>query len=128
VPKPAGGRRGRGDLEAEILAVLTAADHPLTPREVVDRLDQALAYTTVMTVLVRLYDKGAVSRVRTGRAYAYSFLRDEAARRAVQMRRLMGEDPERARVLARFVDELSPEDEQLLLRLLRQTEDPLEET
>ncbi|POM26111.1 Penicillinase repressor [Actinomadura rubteroloni] len=123
MPTPAGGRRGKGDLEAEVLAVLTAADAPLTPRDVVERLRQAPAYTTVMTVLVRLHEKGAVRRVRAGRAYAYSFLRDDASRRAAQMRHLLGEEGERAHVLARFVDELSPADERLLLRLLGQDDE-----
>jgi len=123
VPAPGGSRRGKGDLEAEVVAVLAAADRPLTSREVVEGLDQRLAYTTVMTVLVRLHEKGAVDRGRVGRAYAYSFLRDDAARRAVQMRRLLGEDAERARVLARFVNELSAEDERLLRRLLHEPDD-----
>ena len=123
MPAPGGSRRGKGDLEAEVVAVLAAADRPLTSREVVEGLDQRLAYTTVMTVLVRLHEKGAVDRGRVGRAYAYSFLRDDAARRAVQMRRLLGEDAERARVLARFVNELSAEDERLLRRLLHEPDD-----
>ncbi|MFC0040724.1 BlaI/MecI/CopY family transcriptional regulator [Actinomadura rayongensis] len=123
MPTPAGGRRGKGDLEAEVLAVLSAADAPLTPRDVVERLRRAPAYTTVMTVLVRLHEKGSVRRVRAGRAYAYSFLRDDASRRAAQMRHLLGEEDERARVLARFVDELSPADERLLLRLLGQDDE-----
>ncbi|WP_242614530.1 BlaI/MecI/CopY family transcriptional regulator [Actinomadura roseirufa] len=119
-----GGRRGRGALEAEVLAVLAAADEPLTPREVARRLDPRPAYTTVMTVLSRLYGKGVVTRARKGRGYCYVFLRDEAARRAVQMRRLLDQarEQDRARTLARFVDELSAEDERLLRRLLRDHE------
>lgn len=123
MPAPGGSRRGKGDLEAEVVAVLAAADRPLTSREVVEGLDQRLAYTTVMTVLARLHEKGAVDRGRVGRAYAYSFLHDDAARRAVQMRRLLGEDAGHARVLARFVDELSSEDERLLRRLLHEPDD-----
>lgn len=34
--------------------------------------DGALAYTTVMTVLSRLYDKGLVVRDRRGRGFAYT--------------------------------------------------------
>ncbi|MBO2459945.1 BlaI/MecI/CopY family transcriptional regulator [Actinomadura violacea] len=115
---PAGDRRAKGGLEAEVLAVLKDAGAPLTPREVGERLARPLAYTTVMTVLARLYDKGAAGRERAGRGYAYSFLRDEAGRRAVQMRRLLGGVDQRADVLAHFVSELSPEDEDVLLRLL----------
>jgi predicted transcriptional regulator len=118
MPRPAGDRRAKGDLEAEILAVLQEADGPLTPREVNDRLARPLAYTTVMTVLARLHEKGQAERERAGRGYAYSFLRDEAGRRAVQMRRLLGGEEQHADVLAHFVSELSPEDEDVLLRLL----------
>lgn len=39
--------------------------------------DTRLAYTTVMTVLARLYDKGLVSRTRRGRAYDYTPMFDE---------------------------------------------------
>ncbi|MDL4815549.1 BlaI/MecI/CopY family transcriptional regulator [Actinomadura opuntiae] len=118
MPRPAGDRRAKGDLEAEVLAVLEQTAEPLTPREVGERLARPLAYTTVMTVLARLHEKGLAERERAGRGYAYSFLRDEAGRRAVQMRRLLGEEDQRADVLARFVGELSPEDEDVLLRLL----------
>lgn len=44
----------------------------LTPSEVLQRLDRQLAYTTVMTVLVRLHEKGMLSRARSGRAYGYA--------------------------------------------------------
>jgi len=40
-------------------------------REMVDALDQGLAYTTVMTTLDRLYKKGLLSREREGRAFFY---------------------------------------------------------
>lgn len=42
------------------------------------RRDQ-LAYTTVMTVLARLYDKGVLDRVKVGRGYAYTPRFDEPA-------------------------------------------------
>src|SRR3954469_7698101 len=118
---PSRQRRDRGGLESEVLAILAGTPGPLTPGEVAQRLAPPPAYPTVMTVLSRLHDKGAVSRVRSGRAYAYSFQRDEAARRAAQMRNLLGEGQDRARVLAQFVGELSEQDEALLQRLLRES-------
>ncbi|MCW2915834.1 MAG: transcriptional repressor CopY family [Actinomycetia bacterium] len=114
-------RRQRGELEAELLAVVAAAGTSLTPREVMNRLDVTLAYTTVMTVLSRLHDKGLLKRIREGRSYAYSFQRDEASLRAVQMRRLLESGHDRRQVLAHFITELSAEDEELLQRLLRDT-------
>jgi predicted transcriptional regulator len=54
---------------------------PLTVRDIVDDLGRTrgLAYTTVMTVMVRLHAKGLLSRRRTGKTYVYraAFTRDE---------------------------------------------------
>jgi predicted transcriptional regulator len=112
-------RRGAGVLEQEVLAVLAAAkDTALTPAEVRDALGGDLAYTTVMTALVRLCDKGAVSRERVRRGYAYRMIADTATLTARQMRRLLDRDADRPAALARFVAELGPDDERLLNDLL----------
>jgi predicted transcriptional regulator len=119
-----GRRRDRGALEAQVLAIMATADRPLTPAEVAALLDSSLAYTTVMTVLSRLSEKGSLARVRQGRAFAYSFIRDEDARRALQMRKVLDEGTDRASVLAHFVEELSDEDESILQQFLRQADHP----
>ena len=41
-------------------------------RDVVDRLDRPLAYTTVMTTLDRLFKKGLLARRKLDRAFLYS--------------------------------------------------------
>jgi len=41
-------------------------------RDVVDRLERPLAYTTVMTTLDRLYKKGLLDRSKAERAFVYS--------------------------------------------------------
>lgn len=53
--------------------VLWAAERPLTVRDVRDRMpaQRTLAYTTVMTVLSRLHDKGMAAREPAGRAFGY---------------------------------------------------------
>jgi predicted transcriptional regulator len=80
-----------------------------------------------MTTLARLHDKHAVTRSHRGRAYAYSLVggADEAASNvtAYQMHRLLEAGGDRAGVLARFVAELTPSDEQLLNQLLSRSED-----
>ncbi|MFJ8592367.1 BlaI/MecI/CopY family transcriptional regulator [Streptomyces sp. NPDC093598] len=111
-------RRARGELESSVLAALWAADGPLTAREVRDRLPGDLAYTTVLTILSRLYDKGMLIRHREGRGYAYEPGRDEASHTAERMRTLLERGSDREAVLARFVSELSEHDERLLHRLL----------
>jgi predicted transcriptional regulator len=113
------GRRPRGTLEQEVVAALAAADTPLTSGQVRDELGGELAYTTVMTVLARLHDKGAVVRTRSGRAYAYSLVADEAEITARQMQRLLDAGDDREAVLSWFVGALSNEDERILVELLR---------
>jgi predicted transcriptional regulator len=112
------GRRRRGALEHEVLATLATAGRALTPAEVLDLLDADLAYTTVMTVLSRLADKGLLMRQRAGRAYAYRIIDDEAERTAHRMRLLLDAGNDRTAVLTRFIDELSSDEERLLIDLL----------
>ncbi|MFF1449931.1 BlaI/MecI/CopY family transcriptional regulator [Streptomyces sp. NPDC058274] len=118
-----GRRRARGELESSVLAALWSVDEPLTPAQVKARLPGELAYTTVLTILSRLLDKGLLSRHRAGRGYAYEALRSEAAHTAEQMRSLLERRSDRGAVLARFVSELSEDDERLLKRLLDERED-----
>jgi predicted transcriptional regulator len=116
--------RSRGALEREIIALLAAAGRPVTPADVRAELPGDLAYTTVMTTLSRLHAKGAIERTQQGRAYAYSLTGGAATARANvtahQMLKLLDRDSDRAAVLARFVDDLQPEDEALLADLLQQ--------
>jgi predicted transcriptional regulator len=115
-------RRGRGSLEREVVAALAAAPGPLTPGQVRDVVGADLAYTTIMTVLARLAAKGLVERARSGRGYVYGVVADSAEITARQMRRLLDASGDRTAVLSRFVGALSPEDERLLLDLMRGVE------
>jgi predicted transcriptional regulator len=110
--------RARGQLEAAVLTVLHRSPTPLTPAEVQQALGDDLAYTTVMTILSRLHDKGVLERERRGRAYAYRPVSDQAGLVARRMGQVLDSSPERDTVLARFVDDLSDDDEALLRRLL----------
>jgi predicted transcriptional regulator len=111
-------RRERGELANEVLAALAAAEAPLTPAQVLADLGGDLAYTTVMTTLARLHEKGAVTRERAGRAYAYAPL-DGASVTARRMRQVLDSADDREVVLARFLDELGPDERPVLARLLR---------
>lgn len=117
--RKAASRRPSGALEGDVLAALWAAARPLTPAEVQAELGGELAYTTVMTALTRLHEKGALKREKAGRAYAYTPLLDEAGIAAAQMLDLLGSTEERDAVLARFVGSLSEEEERVLVELLR---------
>jgi len=118
------GGRGRGELEREVLAAVAAAPAPVSASDVLAELGGGLAYTTVMTTLARLESKGVLTRELAGRAYVYAVAGDvgdlEASLAAHRMRRALASRPDRAGVLARFVADLSAEDEQVLLSLLEQ--------
>ena len=120
--EPAEGRRARGSLEMEVMAALAASGVAMTPAQVRAAVGDGLAYTTVMTVLARLYDKALVSREKSGRAFAYRALAEGADLTARKMRRLLESGDDRAAVLSRFVDVLTPADEALLAGLLRRDE------
>ncbi|MEV6742381.1 BlaI/MecI/CopY family transcriptional regulator [Streptomyces sp. NPDC051104] len=113
-----GDRRPGGALEAEVLALLQSSPQALTPGEVLERLDNGLAYSTVVTVLSRMFDKGLLTRSKQGRAYAYAPVTDTHGLTARRMRQVLESDADRQAVLTRFVEELPSRDEQLLRQLL----------
>jgi predicted transcriptional regulator len=120
-------RREAGKLEDEVLGVVgRLGGGPVSVADVQDRMPGSPAYTTVMTTLARLADKGALSRVKEGRAYLYRLaVPAEAIDDAVtarRMRRLLDDGTDRAGVLARFVAELGPDEERLLAQLLDRRE------
>ncbi|GAB2830975.1 BlaI/MecI/CopY family transcriptional regulator [Actinocorallia aurea] len=121
-----GERRAPGDLEREIMAALQAADRALTPREVRETLGGSLAYTTVLTSLVRLAGKGVLERARRGRAFAYRPVADETGLAVRRMHQLLDGRPDRAVVLTRFVGSLPDDEERLVRRMLAdlEAEDP----
>src|SRR5689334_4283787 len=102
-PRPANGiphrRKANGVLGVEVLDVLQSAGSPLTPAEVMIRLPEDLAYSTVVTTLSRLYEKGVLVRELRGRAYAYTPVADAAGLAARRMREALEKEPDRATVL-----------------------------
>lgn len=108
--------RGRhGALEKRILDLLWDRGDG-TVREVMDRLGSSHAYTTVMTVLDRLFKKGALAREKDGAAWRY---RPIAAREDVlgeQMAALFAEGKP-GPLLQSFLDRAEQVDPQLLDRL-----------
>ncbi|MFJ5806575.1 BlaI/MecI/CopY family transcriptional regulator [Streptomyces sp. NPDC093093] len=111
-------RRGAGELEAGVLALLWAADGPRTAGQVQRSLTVELARTTVTTILSRLFEKGTVGRERSGRGFAYFPVQDAHGLTARRMHHELDKDTDRQTVLARFVSDLSPEDERTLRDLL----------
>lgn len=111
-------RRPDGALERDIMVVLWGADEPLTPAEVLEQLDLDLAYTTVMTVLGRLHEKGRAHREQRGRAFAYTAAVSESGLAVEQMNAVLSSTTDREGALGGFVGGLSRRDRAALRRLL----------
>ena len=110
-----------GELESRVMDVVWDRGGWLTPGDVHEALsaDRPIAYTTAMTVLVRLWRKGRLQRRRRGRAYAYhaTVSREEFA--AGRMRELLGDAHDRPAALSHFIASLRPKDRDQLRRLLQ---------
>lgn len=110
-----------GELEAAVMDVLWDQSGWLTPGEVHQALgwDRPLAYTTVLTILVRLWRKERLERQRDGRAHVYRALQSREETIASRMGELIGAATDRPTALVHFVDQLSPADRAQLRRLLQ---------
>ncbi|MFJ3307096.1 BlaI/MecI/CopY family transcriptional regulator [Streptomyces sp. NPDC086549] len=111
-------RRPSGELEASVMAALWAAGAAQTPGQVQLSLGTGLARTTVTTILSRLHEKGVVDRRRQGRGYAYFPVQDAQGLTARRMHTELDRDSDRETALARFVAQLSADDERVLRDLL----------
>ena len=114
----AGRRRARGELESEVMAVLWAADEPMTAGGVQTVLAGGLAYNTVQTILIRLHDKGQVQRRKEGRGHVYWPVQDAATAAADRMRAALADRPDRHLVLQQFAAALDDADAAALQELL----------
>lgn len=63
-------KRSFGELELEILRILKSSDK-MTVKQVHQVLGEENKYNTIMTVMVRLTEKGVLTRERIGLQYAY---------------------------------------------------------
>ena len=113
-------RRPTGSLEAEVLAALWASDDGATPGEVHAAMGAGLAYTTVMTILTRLWNKGLVDRERRGRTYVYRPKVTEAELAAQRMHSQLERAGDREAALSTFVGALGRKDAQTLRRIVQQ--------
>jgi predicted transcriptional regulator len=106
----------------DVLGVLWHAKGALTPGQVREALDSRYAYTTIMTVLVRLLEKGLVGREPQGRAYAYRAVFSESELTARRMEDALANAHDRAAALSGFVSGLSKKDAAILRRAIAETD------
>jgi len=67
-----------GGLEQKIMEVLWSSSTPLKPSEVLAKINNGHAYTTIMTVLKRMADKKLIKRELIGNTYQYEALQDKS--------------------------------------------------
>ncbi|MGS2588673.1 BlaI/MecI/CopY family transcriptional regulator [Streptomyces hebeiensis] len=86
-------------------------NRPVTVREVLEDLqkERSIAYTTVMTVMDNLHQKGWVRREVEGRAYRYTAVSTRAAYAAALMNEAWSKSDNPAAALVAFFGMMSPE-------------------
>ena len=83
---------------------------------------KTLAYTTVMTVLDRLWKKGYLSRRRVGRAYHYSARRTRDDHLAAVVGEVLSGSKDHRSMLLGFVRGVDPDGSTQLRRVIREVE------
>ena len=111
-----------GSLERNVMA-LVWRHGDTSVREACDELGPAVAYTTVMTTMDRLFKKGLLARRKVGRAFVYraaaSRAEMEGAVATELVHSLLERDGEPLPVLSSLVDAVSERDRALLDELER---------
>ncbi|WUP66708.1 BlaI/MecI/CopY family transcriptional regulator [Streptomyces sp. NBC_00258] len=120
--------RPLGELEDAVMTRVWKWNRPVTVREVLEDLQQerSIAYTTVMTVLDNLHQKGWVRREAEGRAYRYEAVSTRAAYAAALMNEAWTQSDNPAAALVAFFGMMSPEQREALRDAVRMVQGPEE--
>ncbi|MPY63645.1 BlaI/MecI/CopY family transcriptional regulator [Streptomyces spongiae] len=115
-----------GELEDAVMTRVWKWNRPVTVREVLEDLQQerSIAYTTVMTVLDNLHQKGWVRREAEGRAYRYEAVSTRAAYAAALMNDAWSQSDNPAAALVAFFGMMSEEQRQALSDAVRIVQGP----
>ncbi|MGK5549093.1 BlaI/MecI/CopY family transcriptional regulator [Streptomyces sp. URMC 127] len=113
--------RRLGDLEDAVMTRVWDWNRPVTVREVLEDLQQerSIAYTTVMTVMDNLYQKGWLRREAEGRAYRYEAVSNRAAYSAALMNEAWSVSDNPAAALVAFFGMMSAEQREALRDAIR---------
>ncbi|MEU7045256.1 BlaI/MecI/CopY family transcriptional regulator [Streptomyces varsoviensis] len=113
--------RRLGDLEDAVMTRVWEWNRPVTVREVLEDLqrERSIAYTTVITVMDNLYQKGWVRREVEGRAYRYAAVSTRAAYSAALMNDAWSVSDNRAAALVAFFGMMSAEERDALRDAMR---------
>ncbi|WP_405870477.1 BlaI/MecI/CopY family transcriptional regulator [Streptomyces sp. NBC_00005] len=115
-----------GELEDAVMTRVWKWNRPVTVREVLEDLQQerSIAYTTVMTVLDNLHQKGWVRREAEGRAYRYEAVSTRAAYAAALMNDAWSQSDNPAAALVAFFGMMSEEQRRALRDAVRIVQGP----
>nr|WP_306949957.1 BlaI/MecI/CopY family transcriptional regulator [Streptomyces sp. B4I13] len=118
--------RPLGELEDAVMTRVWKWNRPVTVREVLEDLQQerSIAYTTVMTVLDNLHQKGWVRREAEGRAYRYEAVSTRAAYAAALMNDAWAQSDNPAAALVAFFGMMSDEQRRALSDAVRMVQGP----
>ncbi|MEU9947672.1 BlaI/MecI/CopY family transcriptional regulator [Streptomyces sp. NPDC047939] len=113
--------RQLGELEDAVMTRVWQWNRPVTVREVLEDLQQerSIAYTTVMTVMDNLHQKGWVRREVDGRAYRYTAVSTRAAYSAALMNEAWSKSDNPAAALVAFFGMMSAEQQEALRDAMR---------
>lgn len=114
-----------GELETEIMEIVWYQKGAVTVKDITDILEKRrqIAYTTVMTIMSRLVDKGVLTRHLNGTSYLYrpKITKDQFVAKAVHGIFSSAVSTLGAEVLTHFVKEInkvSPQKRRELLKIL----------
>ena len=113
-----------GELESSVLEILWDSDDWISGADVHAMLQEnhPVAYTTALTVLTRMCDKGVVERKRfSGRAYHFRATLGRAETAAKRIRDVLAGTGDRPAVLTQLIDQLDIADRERLRTLLDAT-------
>lgn len=110
-------------LQTAVMQILWDAEpEALTPTQVQQRLEpeHSVAYTTAMTVLVRLWQKGMLNRSKSGRAFEYTANESRPDYEARRMAEILHSVDDGSMTLSRFFEELTDAEREQLELLLKE--------
>ena len=112
-----------GPLERSVMDQIWTRDEDVTVRDLVDAPGiRGLAYTTVMTVLDRLWQKGYVARRRVGRAYSYRARTTREQYLSMLVGQVFAASDDRRSVLLGFASKIDDQDLTELRKMIRAVE------
>ena len=111
-------QRGGGELESAAMRSLWDSGRWMTAAEVQQALGGDLAYNTVLTILVRLWEKGRLERRRDGKSHLYKPLMSRDEYTAARLSSVLGEASDRSAAMVGFIESLPDDDRMQLRRML----------